>query len=472
MVARLGDAARLWQRAVTLRAPLEGTSPSVLLSLARPIATARMHQPGCALPDGWRSGIAAPRGPACRHASTARARRSGRPAAESTKNARRTPRSVLEDPLRDAHTLAMHAPHALAPIDAARTAVAEQVGTVVGLDVSTRNTGYAVLAADTGRVLEHGTIRAPSSGDILDMGALISDTLAELHAEYGVGAVAVEDYMKSFAPGKFHTRGLFKLAQLNGIVAYESRRVTAAESPVFHMPNAIRAFFGVRGGAKRGASPGDEGSRDGCEGGGGASSGDAAGGVKDAVMRRVNEHQPGMKWELGRGGQLSPRSYDAADAVLVALYNVALRWQAAMLANDSVMEQYLTAYLTPYAPRVTRRGAKIASAAVTSADSAGHDATAEALDALTRGALFHAAVRDHATAGVEAARVLLLDAVSRRAAGAANTGDEASGAARPKRKKKGPALSAELEQAARLIGRAFARDTKAVAKHVLDAGAG
>ena len=70
--------------------------------------------------------------------------------------------------------------------------------------------------------------------------------------------VAIEDFLKAFGRGTFHTQGLFKLAQLNGIVAYQCNNIflggaagTAApqnvsREPHLVMPNAIRAFHGLK----------------------------------------------------------------------------------------------------------------------------------------------------------------------------------------------------------------------------------
>ena len=94
--------------------------------------------------------------------------------------------------------------------------------------------------------------------------------------------VALEEFMKSFGGGAFHTQGLFKLAQLNGIVAYQCTKIfanrptgattgnsdssdggnddaaatsygrggggvwLAQQEPRLFMPNAIRAFHQLK----------------------------------------------------------------------------------------------------------------------------------------------------------------------------------------------------------------------------------
>ena len=76
--------------------------------------------------------------------------------------------------------------------------------------------------------------------------------------------VGIEEFMKSFGGGRFHTKGLFKLAQLNGIVSYQCTGLFLAEpleqkdpmesvaatstkrEPRLIMPNAIRSFHNLK----------------------------------------------------------------------------------------------------------------------------------------------------------------------------------------------------------------------------------
>jgi len=70
--------------------------------------------------------------------------------------------------------------------------------------------------------------------------------------------VGIEDFMKSFGRASFHTQGLFKLAQLNGIVSFQCKKtflddgpssgtvVKSQAEPRLFMPNAIRAFHGLK----------------------------------------------------------------------------------------------------------------------------------------------------------------------------------------------------------------------------------
>jgi hypothetical protein len=94
---------------------------------------------------------------------------------------------------------------------------------VLGLDINTNSTGYAVLNAE-GRVENWGHITTTQFGssDILAIAHAISDALADVRAtaQDAQWRVGIEDFMRMYRFGKFHNKGIFQLAQLNGIVSY------------------------------------------------------------------------------------------------------------------------------------------------------------------------------------------------------------------------------------------------------------
>ena len=57
---------------------------------------------------------------------------------------------------------------------------------------------------------------------------------------------------------RFQTRGLFALAQLNGIVTYEVHNIVGVQ-PVVCMPNRVRSFFSIGERAPRQRASGNEG---------------------------------------------------------------------------------------------------------------------------------------------------------------------------------------------------------------------
>jgi hypothetical protein len=170
----------------------------------------------------------------------------------------------------------------------------------LGLDVSSSFTGYTVLTP-TGGVVRCSAIDLRKRLSLLDAATEVERQLRELresvaaeaayhfpapvsarpgalmdvgshHGEAVPWVVAIEDFLKSFGRASFHTQGLFKLAQLNGIVAYQSRHLFLEKQPVggadsgglireprMVMPNVIRAFHGLK--ASDGDSTQDKGAR-------------------------------------------------------------------------------------------------------------------------------------------------------------------------------------------------------------------
>lgn len=110
----------------------------------------------------------------------------------------------------------------------------------VGLDISTSSTGYAAISA-RGELLmaDHRTRQADS---------------VEQHASNIVRCikpylspstvVAVEDYMRSFATGRFRTQGLFGLAELNGMVRFACWQ-HLQKPALLCTPNEVRAAYEV-----------------------------------------------------------------------------------------------------------------------------------------------------------------------------------------------------------------------------------
>lgn len=162
----------------------------------------------------------------------------------------------------------------------------------------------------------------------MDTAAAVSARVAELHEQHGIAHVAVEAFMKSFATGRFQTRGLFKLAQLNGVVAWECRRVTGA-APRFYPPNTVRSTFGVKAAA--------------VAGGGSRTANERRRAIKEAVLAVVREARPEVEESLSttRTGSWREESFDVGDAVLVAMHDLAAQWQRLALDVDEVVDAYV-----------------------------------------------------------------------------------------------------------------------------------
>lgn len=89
---------------------------------------------------------------------------------------------------------------------------AHRAMSVLGVDVSTKNIGLAVLRGDASLALSD-VISADPNDDIYRLGQRVDDAVRRIHGGATPLAVTgVEDIMKKFS-GQFHTQGLFKLAR-------------------------------------------------------------------------------------------------------------------------------------------------------------------------------------------------------------------------------------------------------------------
>lgn len=201
---------------------------------------------------------------------------------------------------------------------------------VVGLDVNRSSTGFAVITA-AGRMLERGAIATRSADDTMEIVAQLERGLRELRDRHAAAAVAgeaarpwvvgVENYLKTFGFGKFNTRGLFALAELNAAATYAATSVFGCGVHRVH-PTLPRRLYGLTTAAAKGKD-----------------------GVKGGVLRTVHARFP----EFYPAPEDSPAPaktaegdalYDSADACLVALAAMKLEEDEAALASAAEAERF------------------------------------------------------------------------------------------------------------------------------------
>lgn len=198
----------------------------------------------------------------------------------------------------------------------------------------------------SGAFVEVGVVPSKRGATLLSCGREIARTLRDLQERHGpVDAVCLEGFMKGFAAGRFQTRGLFDLAQLNGIVAYEAANVFGVE-PLVGMPNRVRTYFGVAEEVRRGRL---EAAAAAAQPEGGALESPAplppgrprAGGpalpasaIKSAVARFLRQRYPGVAALGSRGG-------DEADSLLVALFGAASALEATLVRDPALLAAFL-----------------------------------------------------------------------------------------------------------------------------------
>ncbi|RLN97663.1 hypothetical protein BBJ28_00011606 [Nothophytophthora sp. Chile5] len=217
---------------------------------------------------------------------------------------------------------------------------------VLGLDINTNSTGFAIVT-ERGRVCRWGHVSTTqfASSDVLQTSAAIDEALADVHAaveeqepqdvEWLVG---IEAFMRLFRVGQFHNAGIFQLAQLNGIVSYACWKRFAA-LPTHTHPSAARGFFGL-------SAPS-------------SSSVNKKSSIKQQVMSFLETQEPELtraagevasslelpRFEKTRNGVLAASAFDIADAYVIAAYTRCMHFQQQLLREPQLRERFSTRYL-------------------------------------------------------------------------------------------------------------------------------
>eukprot|EP00953_Heterococcus_sp_UTEX-ZZ885_P022836 12601-Heterococcus_DN1.PRE.3 len=281
---------------------------------------------------------------------------------------------------------------------------------VLGLDINTSSTGYAVLdiANSSGTdedaaaavLLEWGRICTKKADDVLDGGLEITAQLSDIKQRCCSSSgdapwiVGVEDFAKSFTTGRFHTRSLFKLAQLNGIVKFGCLQTFAVKPEAWH-PTSARAFYGLKRGKMFESMLDGNLQLSHCccvtqatmhlTSSAYASllhfravqivgeDDDVKQVVFDYVLQREARTEPNAAaaaytWRTGVGG--TKENYDVTDAYLIAVYTWHQHLLSALREDKQLRSAFRAAYRAVHSERLERADAAAAAEAVSAAAAA------------------------------------------------------------------------------------------------------
>ncbi len=178
---------------------------------------------------------------------------------------------------------------------------------VLGLDVSTACTGWAIFSAD-GKFIDMGTIVLSDKKGLYLKAEFVRKVLNDLLIKYPIEKVFIEENLQSFRRGFSSAQTLCTLARFNGIVsmvAYE----TYPTDPEHINVNAARKSLGIKLiRKKQGGAPTKQ-------------------QVFEWVDKNLNASGVVYQWPIKvlksgpRKGleMLDPTSYDMADAYVIAL---------------------------------------------------------------------------------------------------------------------------------------------------------
>ena len=91
---------------------------------------------------------------------------------------------------------------------------------ILGLDISTSNTGWCILDESTGDLVDIGFINLSKKKNLIDKAEVARLEIERLVAKYNISRIAVEENLQSFRSGFSSAHTLSTLARFNGIVSY------------------------------------------------------------------------------------------------------------------------------------------------------------------------------------------------------------------------------------------------------------
>jgi hypothetical protein len=179
------------------------------------------------------------------------------------------------------------------------------------------------------------TTKFPSS-EILDVASGIGDVLksirtqvdGEMNTNTFTWNVGIEDFLRTYNNGKFHTKGLFQLAQLNGIVSFWCWKFYG-KKPFHTHPTSARAFFDLHLGPKEIS-------------------------VKEKVFQFAQSYYPSFDWEKNRHGRLSDKNFDISDSFVIASFTWYQCLQQELFQHTKLKEEFHQLYMDHYSKRIAQ----------------------------------------------------------------------------------------------------------------------
>ncbi len=118
---------------------------------------------------------------------------------------------------------------------------------VLGMDVSTAATGYAVLRKEgrTRELLAAGVMELSSEAAVYSKAELVAARLRAIAAEYQVNRIVIEEPLQRFTRGLSSANTIAALLRFNGIVAYLAQKEFGI-APDMVSVTAARSTFGIK----------------------------------------------------------------------------------------------------------------------------------------------------------------------------------------------------------------------------------
>tara|TARA_R110000824_G_scaffold283567_2_gene471941 strand:- start:387 stop:920 length:534 start_codon:yes stop_codon:yes gene_type:complete len=164
---------------------------------------------------------------------------------------------------------------------------------ILGLDISTSITGYAIVDKDDNIILNgawdfRNKRYFPT---LMTKAQKIKDALLDLQTEYQIEQIYIEKSLQSFRSGFSSAKTLSTLSSFNGIVSWLCYDIYGIE-PIYLAAPSARRIYGLK--IQRGQK------------------------AKEVVLQYLVNNEPAFEIEYTRNGNPKPHCYDMADSIVIA----------------------------------------------------------------------------------------------------------------------------------------------------------
>jgi hypothetical protein len=218
--------------------------------------------------------------------------------------------------------------------------IEKELELVLGLDISSKFSGYTVLLGSTGEAIDCGLIETAHIIDEMDKCShicksvnIIKETAERIFKEKYTTegqnknrkikwAIGVEDPLKFVAMinNVPPMKTLLLLYKINSIVQYQLA-LLFGERPLAVPFAKARSYFGLK------VTNSTE-------------------SIKDVVFHWVQERLPNYQWKLKRNGTLDETNYDITDSFIVARYVIKQYREQELMKHSDLIEAYKQTYLS------------------------------------------------------------------------------------------------------------------------------
>ena len=160
---------------------------------------------------------------------------------------------------------------------------------ILGIDVSTSITGFAVVGED--QIVYYDSVDLRKEKDTFAKALAVKKKLMDILIEFSISHIYIEQPFTFFNSGGSSAKTMAKLQMFNGIVSWITYELFEIK-PEYVTAMAARKLCGIK--VPRGQK------------------------AKQVVLEHLLDNEPAFKIDYTNRGNPKPESYDRADAIIVA----------------------------------------------------------------------------------------------------------------------------------------------------------